>query len=38
MSSLHAMFKASSMYFQDVNERAAHVRIDRVSRRFRPGP
>ena len=28
MSSLDTMFKALSMYFQDVNERAAHVKID----------
>ena len=34
MSSSDAMFQASSMYFQYVNERAAHVKIDRVSRRF----
>ena len=38
MSSSDAMFEALSMYFQYVNERAAHVKIDRVSRRFRPGP
>ena len=25
------MFEASSVYFQCVNERAAHVKIDRVS-------
>ena len=38
MSSLATMFKASPVYFQDVNERAAHVKIDRVSRRCGPGP
>ena len=32
MSSLDAMFEASSMYFQYVNEQAAHVKIDQ------PGP
>ena len=37
MSSSDAMFEASSVYFQYVNERAAHVKIDRVSRRCRPG-
>ena len=37
MSSSDAMFEASSVYFQHVNERAAHVKIDRVSRRCRPG-
>ena len=31
------MFEAPSVYFQNVNERAAHVKIDRVSRRCRPG-
>ena len=31
------MFEASSVCFQYVNERAAHVKIDRVSRRCRPG-
>ena len=38
MSSLEAMFEASSAYFQyvHVNERAAHVKIDRVSHRCRP--
>ena len=30
------MFEASSVYFQYVNERAAHVKIDRDSRRYRP--
>ena len=38
MSSSIAMFEASSVYFQYVNERAAHVKIDRVSRQCRPGP
>ena len=31
------MFEASSVYFQCVNERDAHVKIDRVSRWCRPG-
>ena len=31
MSSLGAMFEASSVYFQFVNGRAARVKIDRVS-------
>ena len=30
---LDAMFEASSVYFQYLNERAAHVKIDRDSRR-----
>ena len=38
MSCLGAMFEASSVYFQHVNKRAAHVKIDGVSRRGRPGP
>ena len=38
MSSSDAIFEASSMYFQYVNEAAAHVKIDRISRRCRPGP
>ena len=38
MSSSDAMFEAPSVYFQFVNERATHVKIDRVSRRCRPGP
>ena len=38
MSSSEVMFEALSVYFQYVNERAAHVKIDRVSRRCRPGP
>ena len=33
MSSLDAIFEALSVYFQYVNERAVHVKIDRVSRR-----
>ena len=37
MSSLDAMFEASSVCFQCVNERAARVKIDRVSHRCRPG-
>ena len=35
---MDAMFKASPVYFQDVNERAVDVKIDRVSLRCRPGP
>ena len=31
------MFEASSDYFQCVNDRAAHVKIDRVSRWCRHG-
>ena len=31
MSSLDAMFEASPVYSQYVNERAAHVQIDHVS-------
>ena len=31
MSSSDAMFEASAVYFQYVKERAAHVKIDRVS-------
>ena len=38
MSLSDAMLEASSMYFEYVNEQAAHVKIDRVSRRNRPGP
>ena len=30
------IFKASSVYFQDANEQAAYVKIDRVSRHCRP--
>ena len=37
MSSLDAMFEASSVYFQYVNEQATHVKVDRVSRRCPPG-
>ena len=36
MSSSDAMFEALSVYFQCRNEQAAHVKIDRVSRRCRP--
>ena len=32
MSSSDAMFESSSVYFQCVNERAADVKIDHVSR------
>ena len=38
MSSMDSMFIASSVFFQYVNDRASHVKIDRVSRRCRPGP
>ena len=38
MSSYDAMFEASPVYFQYLNEPAAHVKKDRVSRRCRPGP
>ena len=38
MSSSDSIFEALSVYFQYVNERAAHVKKDRVSRRCRPGP
>ena len=38
MYSPHATFEASSVYFQYVNEGAAQVKIDCVSRRCRPGP
>ena len=38
MSSLDAMFEASSVYFQYVKEQATHVKIYHVSRRCRPGP
>ena len=37
MSSSGAVFEVSSVYFQYVNEHAAHVKIDRVSGRCRPG-
>ena len=32
------LFEVSSEYFEYVNERAAHVKIDRVSGRCGPGP
>ena len=32
------MFEASYVYFECVNERAAHVKIDLVSRWCRPWP
>ena len=38
MSSSDAMFEASSVCFQYVNERAAHVKIDLVSRHCRAVP
>ena len=38
MSSSDAMLEASSAYFKYVNERAGHVKIDRVSCRCRSGP
>ena len=38
MSSLDTMFIASPVYFQYVNERAAHVKIDHDSRLCGPGP
>ena len=38
ISSPNAMFEASSVYFQCLNELAAHVKIDRVSRWDRHGP
>ena len=38
MSSSGPKFEALSVYFQYVNEPAAHVKIDRVSRRCEPGP
>ena len=31
MSSSDAIYEASSVYFQYVNERVAHVKIDRVA-------
>ena len=34
---MDAMFEASSVYFQSLNERAAHVKIDGVSRWCSPG-
>ena len=38
MASSDAMFEASFAYFQYVNERAGHVKIDRVSGQCRPWP
>ena len=38
MSSLDAMFEALPVYFQDVNEQAVYIKIDRVSSRCGPGP
>ena len=38
MSSSDAMFETSSVYFRYVNEQAAHLKIDLVSRRCRPRP
>ena len=38
MSSSDAMFEALSVYLHYLNERAAHVKIDCISRRCRPGP
>ena len=38
MSSSDSRFEASSVYFQYVNERVAHVKIDGVSRQCRPWP
>ena len=38
ISTSDAMFEASSVYFKYVNERAAHVKIDRVYRWCRPRP
>ena len=37
MCSSDAVFVDSSVYFQSVNEQAAHVKIDRVSHWFQPG-
>ena len=37
MSSSDAMLEAMSVYFQYVNEQAAHVKIDHVSRWCQPG-
>ena len=37
MSSSDGMFEAPSAYFQYVNERAVHVKKDRVSRRCQSG-
>ena len=38
MSSSDAMFEASSVCFPYVNEHGAHVKVDRVTLRCRPGP
>ena len=38
MYSSDALFKELSVYFQYVNERAAHVKIDGASLRCQPGP
>ena len=38
MSLLDAMFIASPVYFQYVNQRAAQAKKDRDSRRYGPGP
>ena len=38
MSSSAIMVEGSSVFFQYVHERAAHVKTDRVSRRCRPVP
>ena len=38
MASSVAMFEAFFAYFQYVNARAGHVKIDRVSGQCRPGP
>ena len=35
---MNTMYKASPVYFLDVNERAAHVKIDCVCGRCLPGP
>ena len=37
MSTSGTMVQDSSVYFQYVNERVAHVKTDRVSRRCRSG-
>ena len=38
MCSLDAMFEASTVYFEHINERGAHVKIDRVSHWCQPLP
>ena len=38
ISSSNTMFEASTVYFHSVNERAAYVKIDRVSGSCQPGP